>query len=687
MGALILLLLVTTRRIRSDQLAAIAASTQAHEQAPQPPAAAAPPNESATVEAPANPPTPEPPLTPVTVLPAAVDLPPSVSETPEPDRDADQAAIRAYEQKLQSELDKLQQSKDELQDQIAEVTDEQQRHADQVQQLRAQSTQITTQADDLQETKKRLTGQLAALRRAVRDAEAEPKHVESRFRIVPFDGRSGTIRRPIIVECLEDRFRFLPEGVEVTKVQLEGFLSGLNPLLSGTAALNAYWSKSDQDADTGEPYVLLVVRPGGSMGFYAARRLLSKLQVPIGYELLTEDQELDLPEADPEAEKVCRLAVEKTLTRREEIAALRPLARQYLAGRSSQTGDTPYRRHPTESGVSPDGRTESFRRLLEGVRTRNATRPEGFAAQSRTPGRASARGGGSASRGGDGAQSTATARSGDSEEDEPRHLPWVTANANPGSASGDTTESTQRQGLGELPEFTPIAPGRSGAAGGGAARGGGGSGSGRRDVADTAQPADADLPPPDPVDDALPNIRPDGPQGKATQQPTRPMSVTDNSTKPVDPRRNRAEGPAGLSGVPSQESAAGGGAPPLFRQTRTIRFRRAVSLYVDPGSVVVASNAPVKVDQSQTSGPWLGEILLQVDAEVRSWGPAPRGMSWSPEIRFRVSPGANRTHTRLRNAMNRLGMKSTDEFTLTPRQDEAGNMPLPSAGPQWEATP
>ena len=103
-------------------------------------------------------------------------------------------------------------------------------------------------------------------------------------------------------------------------------------------------------------------------------------------------------------------------------------------------------------------------------------------------------------------------------------------------------------------------------------------------------------------------------------------------------------------------------------------YRRAVDLFVDPKSVIVSTNQRVGVNQDAVSGPWLGAILGQIEAEVRSWGEAPVGTMWAPEVRFRVSPGANRTHTRLRSALRRLGMRTTDEYTIAPRVSHATEM-------------
>ncbi len=153
-----------------------------------------------------------------------------------------------------------------------------------------------------------------------------------------------------------------------------------------------------------------------------------------------------------------------------------------------------------------------------------------------------------------------------------------------------------------------------------------------------------------------------------------PTRVTDGSTKPQSPSQARASSGAGGFGPPPPGTASVAKSPNTPSQPRAIQYRRAVDLFVDPDSVIVAANKRIRVKQDEVSGPWLGAILTQIEAEVRSWGQPPAGMQWAPEVRFRISPGANRTHTRLRNALKRLGMRTTDEFTLQPQSAAAGNI-------------
>ncbi len=90
------------------------------------------------------------------------------------------------------------------------------------------------------------------------------------FSLVPFDGVSGTRRRPIYLECTATCIRIQPEGMFFGPTELEGFSERLNPLVLGVHALVEHWNVAAAAAE-GDPYVLLNVRPSGIITFYLSR--------------------------------------------------------------------------------------------------------------------------------------------------------------------------------------------------------------------------------------------------------------------------------------------------------------------------------------------------------------------------------------------------------------------------------
>jgi hypothetical protein len=141
------------------------------------------------------------------------------------------------------------------------------------------------------------------------------------FAIVPYDGTSGTLRRPIYIECLHNGYRFLPEDFFVGPQHLDGFTANYNPLLTGTQALLRYWNsrRIASGGDEPEPYVLLIVRPSGCLSYYLARKLLAPIGANFGYELVEEDLKLAVPESDPQSRAVLRDAIEITVEAHDRV--------------------------------------------------------------------------------------------------------------------------------------------------------------------------------------------------------------------------------------------------------------------------------------------------------------------------------------------------------------------------------
>ena len=64
---------------------------------------------------------------------------------------------------------------------------------------------------------------IAATRKEIDLANRRQAIAKNEFALVAYDGASGTTRRPISIECTGDGFRFLPEDVFVDALDLSGF--------------------------------------------------------------------------------------------------------------------------------------------------------------------------------------------------------------------------------------------------------------------------------------------------------------------------------------------------------------------------------------------------------------------------------------------------------------------------------
>lgn len=137
--------------------------------------------------------------------------------------------------------------------------------------------------------------------------------------IVPYDGQTGTVRRPIIIECVGDVVRFEAEQVEIPVAILQKFSPEQNPLASAVQALFRYWMAKEQISDPGRqsrtPYALILVRPSGAEAFSSAVFALDEMVGDFGYELVETEFLYEVPETTADAVRECRAAVEAEIRR------------------------------------------------------------------------------------------------------------------------------------------------------------------------------------------------------------------------------------------------------------------------------------------------------------------------------------------------------------------------------------
>lgn len=314
MGALILLVVVSTRKLRANAIAQALAAQMAREN-PQP-----------EVEIPPAPaPLPEP---------SVAEAVPAMQATPVPQMDeAALAAERAaLEEQWRNQVTSLEQDLEEKQTHrkrqqlvAASTASEIERLKADLVRLQANLAEamgrLSAEEDKLpQGTVERalLEKRIAMLREQLRSLEQQQVEASSRYSVVAFEGKSGTSRRPILIECTSTGIRFQPEGVTLTPTDIDGFTPRFNPLLAGSLALIDYWGRQAAGPDE-KPYVLLIVRPDGTLAYYIATKLLAAMKQPYGYELVTDDVQLNLPPSDPEAKAALEAAIERAMTERNQM--------------------------------------------------------------------------------------------------------------------------------------------------------------------------------------------------------------------------------------------------------------------------------------------------------------------------------------------------------------------------------
>lgn len=382
MGALILLLLVTTRRMNQNQAAATAAAA-AHTST----ADATDPflqqlSEDAFVVS----------LEETRRQSAiAADAPPkqalSIALLPPAPVSAEiQAKKGAKVQQLQEQLNNEQKRhaelladidavKARLQDQTADSSDSA-LQMQELSQLKAQYAELDQQLQARRVELAELSEELDRDSESVEDAESLLKARESALlslrklvqeipeegvtgtdqTVVEFTNATGTHRSPILLDVAEAGFTFLPSQVRITEQDMEGFPGNDNPLLAGVLALHEH--RHAQSA-TIKPYVLLLVRPDGSMPFYAAQRTLTDAGIHFGYELLEQDRKISAGSLQQSESAVLRQSILAALNRRETlyrglIAEVDQLKETLAARKAAQVGERAIQMTPDGRLLMPD---------------------------------------------------------------------------------------------------------------------------------------------------------------------------------------------------------------------------------------------------------------------------------------------------------------------------------------------
>lgn len=211
---------------------------------------------------------------------------------------------------------------------------------------------------------------LVTLRAQVKKADDAALASTGTETLLEFSNSTGSSRTPIVIDVTGRGFEILPNGVGISMADMESFPVRDNPLLS--AVLSTHRHRSGRSV-TDEPYVLLLVRPGGSLPFYGAQRILTEAGIHYGYELLLPERTVVAGEPDLAEPPVVRVALQEAFRRRENLYAnlfaITQQERERLSGGTSgeTSEDSPQNR---KLSIRPDGRvieeTPKARRRLEG---------------------------------------------------------------------------------------------------------------------------------------------------------------------------------------------------------------------------------------------------------------------------------------------------------------------------------
>lgn len=192
--------------------------------------------------------------------------------------------------------------------------------------LEGETENVTGSADDFETQKQRLQQQMAEAQAELDKVRQEIQGRKPAYALVPYDGQSGTRRQPIYIECTADRVIIQPEGIGLTGTDFQEPLGPGNPLAASLRTIREY-RQSQGVPGQGNPYPLLIVRPGGAESYAAAREALNGWDDEFGYELVDEDTELAYPPADRFLAK--RLIETVELARRRKLALIMAAPKKY----------------------------------------------------------------------------------------------------------------------------------------------------------------------------------------------------------------------------------------------------------------------------------------------------------------------------------------------------------------------
>ncbi len=498
--------------------------------------------------------------------------------------------------------------------------------------LRAQQAELKSMKsaqqaayDRLQRQHQTVQANLSEIERQVSEAQQASAMASTRYSILPYDGRSGATRRPVVIECTESGLTFASEQISLSARDVDGFTERFNPLLAGAEALIDYWGDRANPQEP-RPYVLLVVRPGGIVAYYVARQLLEKLSEPFGYELVPADHQFEWPETNAGAVRVCQEAIDELLQERNQL-------RRAVAGA---------RVPGTQQFVSGDG---GFH-LPEVERLRRSGREVTFNGRqwSREPltSMGTSRDGGS-----DGLPEAANDRQQASRATEdPRFRLRNTGRAADGGGANDH-ERDERNATGTF-EITPAAPDRFTPA---------------ENMSEIPQRSGV-VGSPRGADPSMTNSRPPGTTKDLDEALARMMprfggqtSTGRSSSNPLEDgpgqrsaRKSRIDPKAPQWGVQNPQAGIG--------------FEREITVQVMPGRVTVADETTFPIELGAAAEDLQRLLAVHLDAHVTSWGPPPQSFFWVPAVRFVVSPGGNQYHRRLEALTKQWGLRSSAEYAL-----------------------
>ena len=197
----------------------------------------------------------------------------------------------------------------ERQARLALAEKETQKVKDELLRLEQLARQLDSEASTTPEEVEHLKRLLAQQEQRKAEAELELAELQKEaaqkaksYAIVPARRTDGTFRRPIYIECVNNKIILQPEGVELVPADFIAMDQPDNPFDTVYRTIRQYYVDTKQIVRGSEPYPLLIVRPSGvEMYENAYARLAERKWIKdFGYEIVNEDWNIQYPEPNEE---------------------------------------------------------------------------------------------------------------------------------------------------------------------------------------------------------------------------------------------------------------------------------------------------------------------------------------------------------------------------------------------------
>ena len=277
--------------------------------------------------------------------------------------------------RLRKEVAKARDYRAHLEREIAEIEKQAQQLVDEMKLLDSDLKSAQNVVDDAE--LKELNDRIAAAQEQLIQKRNDIEVVEQKkYAIVPYRGAGGTERVPVFVECRRDGLTLQPFGITLTQKDFYYPVAAGNPVDAALVAVRNYYQEHELTRKDQRPYPLLVIRPGGDQSYGLARQSLISWDDEFGYELVSEDKDLEFGVVDPQLQQEIRFAVEKAkLTqvalkkRKALLVGARGSSGQQQFGGSGIGGS-----RKSSGGLRASAQHGGFVRADGGTRSRNSNR-------------------------------------------------------------------------------------------------------------------------------------------------------------------------------------------------------------------------------------------------------------------------------------------------------------------------